>query len=98
MGLETIIVFISYICFCSLFLGFGVGIGNWFTDFDLKNKYKFGYLDLFKDVLNSKKLRTTSKYIICLIVFVPYTIFMLTWFIVSLRIIPYLLYNDRKFL
>ena len=53
MGLETIIVFISYVCFSSLFLGFGIGIGNWFTDFDLKNKYKFGYLDLFQDILSS---------------------------------------------
>ena len=79
-----------------IFIPFGIGViigcSSWTED---KPIY---YLDLYKEILDSKILRSFIKLLLIIIFFIPQTVFYLTYFLVSFKFIPYILYKDRKFL
>ena len=79
-----------YILSILMITGALLGILSWFTP--ITGRWK----DIFVEILESKRLRTPAKYIIIFIIFIPVTILFGSYYIMSFRFIPELLFKDRE--
>lgn len=82
-------IMLYFLSFSSV-IGVLAGVFSWYSK-DKKDRY----LDLYKTILYDSRLREIIKYIIILVIFIPYTVFYMSAYFVSFSWVPDVLYKDR---